>query len=48
MTAEWNSFTDEGKAPHRAETEIHKKRYEAEMKLYKEQKAEEAASQSAS
>jgi hypothetical protein len=48
MTAEWNSFTDEGKAPHRAETEVQKKRYETEMKVYKEKKAEEATSQPAS
>ena len=48
MTAEWNSFSDEVKAPHRAETEVQKKRYEAEMKEYRARKADEAASQPAS
>jgi hypothetical protein len=48
MTTEWNSFTDEVKAPHRAQTEVQKKRYESEMKVYKAKKAEEGASQSTS
>ena len=47
MTTEWNSFSEESKAPHRAQTEVQKKRYEREIKLYKEQKAALLASQPA-
>ena len=39
MSAEWNSLTPEKKVPFLDETEEQKKRYEAEMKVYKAQKA---------
>jgi hypothetical protein len=47
MAAEWRELTDDAKAPFIAETEVHKKRYEGEKKVYMEKKkiidAEEAA-----
>lgn len=43
MTLEWNSLSEEAKHPFRAETEVQKKRYEVEMRAYKEKKAAEAA-----
>lgn len=43
MTLEWNSLSDEAKAPFRAQTEVQKKRYEEEMKNYKAKKLAEAA-----
>lgn len=46
MTLEWNSLSDEAKAPFRAQTEVQKKRYEEEMKNYKAKKLAEAAENS--
>ena len=43
MTLEWNTLSDEAKVPFRQQTEQQKKRYEDEMKIYKEKKAKEAA-----
>jgi hypothetical protein len=41
MTNEWNSLDDEGKGPFRQQTEVQKKRYEEEMKVYRAKKAAE-------
>jgi len=43
MSVEWNSFGDEAKKPYLAQTEELKKRYAAEMKVYREKKAKDAA-----
>jgi hypothetical protein len=39
MSEEWNKLETTAKAPYLAETETQKKRYEAEMKVYKAKKA---------
>lgn len=41
MSDEWNGLSAEKKAPFLEETEEQKKRYEAEMKVYKAKKAAE-------
>jgi len=38
MTIEWNALSEEAKAPFREQTEVQKKRYEEEMKIYKAKK----------
>lgn len=43
MSEEWNKLSVIAKAPFLAETEVQKKRYEEEMKVYKAKKAAEAA-----
>ena len=43
MSVEWNSLSDEAKKPYLAQTELLKKRYADEMKVYREKKAKEAA-----
>lgn len=43
MSVEWNALSDEAKKPYQDETEELKKRYAAEMKVYREKKAKEAA-----
>ena len=40
MSEEWRGLTDEQKKPYQAESEVNKKRYEAEMKAYKAKLAE--------
>lgn len=41
MSQEWNQLTPEQKQPHLLETEAQKQRYDAEMKIYRQKKAEE-------
>jgi hypothetical protein len=41
MSQEWNQLTPEQKQPHLLETESQKQRYESEMKIYKQKKADE-------
>lgn len=39
MSEEWNKLDAPAKTPYLAETETQKKRYEAEMKVYRAKKA---------
>ena len=43
MSVEWNALSEDAKKPYLEETEELKKRYAAEMKVYREKKAKEAA-----
>ena len=43
MTAEWNSLSEDAKAPYRQQTNDQKARYDAEMQVYKVKKAEAEA-----